>query len=79
MGYLQFGEEDCFAEYLRYRSYTLRTFPNPDPSIGEWIQIRTRAGAPLAESVGGRLPVKDPYHLMRTLMLLTDLIGQSMP
>ena len=56
--------------------YTLKTFPNENPNIGEWIQIRDRKGAPLCQPVGGRLPVKDPYHLLRAMMLFIDRIAQ---
>jgi len=49
----------------------MTTFPNPDRAVGEWIQIRDRAGRPLDKVVG--LPVKDPYHVIRNLMLLVEL------
>lgn len=75
-GILCYGDEDCWNQYLKYREYTLNTFPNENQEVGEWIQIRNRKGEPLCEPVGGRLPVKDPYHLLRTMMLLIDLIVQ---
>lgn len=53
-------------------AYTFATFPNPDPGVGEWIQIRDREGRPLDRVVG--LPVKDPYHLTRNLLLLVELL-----
>ncbi|HKK92469.1 MAG TPA: AGE family epimerase/isomerase [Longimicrobiales bacterium] len=53
-------------------AYTFATFPNPDASVGEWIQIRDRRGRPLDKVVG--LPVKDPYHLTRNLLLLVELL-----
>ncbi|MBT9775346.1 hypothetical protein GPL15_02325 [Clostridium sp. MCC353] len=77
MGYLVCGDERCLYEYNRYHEYTFRTFPNPDKEVGEWIQIRDRQGQPVTGTVGGRLPVKDPYHLIRTLMLLVDLINDE--
>ena len=73
----QYQDQDCLKAYERYHDYTFRTFPNPDRRIGEWIQIRNRAGEPLSDEVGGRLPVKDPYHLIRTLMLLIGLIAEN--
>lgn len=76
--YFYYGDEACLKEYERYRDYAFRVFPNPDPLVGEWIQIRDREGKPLCQEVGGRLPVKDPYHLMRTLILLIGLIGENM-
>ncbi len=51
--------------------YTFSTFPNPDMEVGEWIQIRRRDGSPLDEVVA--LPVKDPYHIVRNLLLLLEL------
>lgn len=77
LGYLYYGEEQCLKEYNRYHEYTFQTFPNPDKQVGEWIQIRDRRGLPVMGLVGGRLPVKDPYHLIRTLMLLVDLISDE--
>lgn len=74
MGYIYYGDEACLKEYERYHQYAFRVFPNPDRQVGEWIQIRDRQGRPLGDEVGGRLPVKDPYHLIRTLMLLQNLI-----
>lgn len=74
MGYVYYGDETCLKEYKRYDEYTVRVFPNPNKEVGEWIQIRNRQGHPASQEVGGRLPVKDPYHLIRTLMLLQDII-----
>jgi N-acylglucosamine 2-epimerase len=51
--------------------YTFAVFPNPDASVGEWIQIRRRDGSPLNEVVA--LPVKDPYHIFRNILLLLEL------
>jgi len=52
--------------------YTFTTFPNPDPDIREWIQIRRRDGAPQDKVVA--LPVKDPYHITRNLILILELL-----
>lgn len=53
----------------RVRDYTLATFP--DPGGEEWIQIRARDGRPFDEVVA--LPVKDPMHIARSLLLLNKL------
>jgi len=53
----------------RVREYTFATFPDPDGR--EWIQIRTRDGQPLDDVVA--LPVKDPMHIARSLLLLNAL------
>ena len=55
--------------------YVFRVFPNPDPAVGEWIHIRDRRGRPLDKVVG--LPVKDPYHLTRNLLLLIELLAEG--
>ena len=57
--------------YEKIFKYTFSVFPNPDSSIGEWIQIRRRDGTPLNEVVA--LPVKDPYHIFRNILLLLEL------
>ena len=52
--------------------YVFSTFPNPDKSVGEWIQIRTREGKPQEKVVA--LPVKDPYHIIRNVILIIELL-----
>lgn len=54
----------------RLRAYTFDTFP-AGPGR-EWVQIRDRLGEPLAETVA--LPVKDPFHIARALLLLVQLL-----
>lgn len=58
--------------YWKYHEYVFRTFPNPDGKVGEWIQIRDRKGVPEDKVVA--LPVKDPYHITRALMLLVKCL-----
>ena len=65
----RFNRDDLKAWGDRLLDYTLRTFPSPDG--GEWIQIRDRRGTPLDEVVA--LPVKDPFHIARALLLITEL------
>ncbi len=72
LGHVLTGDDELRAIHDRTQSYTFATFPNPDARVGEWIQIRDRSGAPLDRVVG--LPVKDPYHLLRNLMLLVELL-----
>ena len=55
--------------------YTMATFP--DPQGREWLQIRRRDGSPLDEVVA--LPVKDPFHIIRTLLLLNRLHATTEP
>jgi N-acylglucosamine 2-epimerase len=63
--------------FERVWEYSFRTFPHPDPAVGEWIQIRDRAGAPLERVVA--LPVKDPYHIARNLIQVIELFSTSTP
>lgn len=60
--------------YQKTREYTFSTFPNPDTEIGEWIQIRDREGLPQEKVVA--LPVKDPFHIIRALILIIELLRQ---
>lgn len=63
------GSENMAGWAARIADYTLRTFP--DPAGQEWIQIRSRNGKPLDEVVA--LPVKDPFHITRSLIHLIRL------
>ena len=68
---VQAGGGEAHRDWFRkLHDYTFSTFPNPDKQVGEWLQLRDRAGRPLDGPVGGRLPVKDPYHITRALYLL---------
>jgi N-acylglucosamine 2-epimerase len=57
------------AWHDRLRAYTFATFP-AGPGR-EWIQIRRRDGAPLDQTVA--LPVKDPFHVARALLLMVEI------
>lgn len=65
----------------RLRAYTAATFP--DGPGREWTQTRNRDGSPLEATVA--LPVKDPFHVARSLLLLveldhsSDMIAASVP
>ncbi|TBL69661.1 AGE family epimerase/isomerase [Paenibacillus thalictri] len=67
------GREGLLERYDRMSDYVFRTFPNPDESVGEWIQIRSRQGQPEQKLVA--LPVKDPYHILRNMLLVIDLLS----
>ena len=70
--YCETGEEGFKAWHDKIFAYTYGTFPNPDPNVREWMQIRDRAGRPEDRVVA--LPVKDPYHVVRNLALLLELL-----
>lgn len=63
--------------FERVWDYSFRVFPQPDPAIGEWIQIRDRRGEPLERVVA--LPLKDPYHVARNLIQVIALADTTSP
>ena len=68
---LRTGREDLSAWHERLHAYVFRTFP-AGPGR-EWVQIRDRDGGPLDATVA--LPVKDPFHVARALLLLVELLA----
>lgn len=66
------GDKDFLAWFEKVFDYVFSTFPNPDKNVGEWIQIRTREGRPQEKVVA--LPVKDPYHIIRNVILIIELL-----
>ena len=66
------GDEDFLVWHERIAEYTLRRFRNPDPAVREWIQILARDGTPQEKVVA--LPVKDPFHITRNLILMIELL-----
>lgn len=75
LAYFQSGDEELLAIYREVFDYTFKLFPNPDSSVGEWIQIRQRDGRPDDKVVA--LPVKDPYHITRNLILIIQLLNEQ--
>ena len=59
--------------YLESAEYIFRTFP--DPELGEWVQIRDRAG--VAEEKVVALPVKDPFHIIRNFCRVLQLAAKQ--
>ena len=70
------GDGELLSMFERVFEYTYKTFPNPDRDVREWIQIRTREGAPQEKVVA--LPVKDPYHIIRNVVLITELLERKL-
>ena len=70
-----YREQELESWYAKLHKYVFSTFPNPDRDIGEWIQIRRRDGKPEDRVVA--LPVKDPYHILRDLFLIIDLLSHD--
>jgi N-acylglucosamine 2-epimerase len=57
----------------RLHDYVFATFPEGPGR--EWTQIRNRDGTPLEKTVA--LPVKDPFHIARALLMLVELEGEG--
>ena len=74
--YFRTGDETFLGWHDKVFEYTYRTFPNPDPEIREWIQIRQRDGSPQEKVVA--LPVKDPFHITRNLILILELLHREL-
>ncbi len=74
--YFRTGNESFLKWFERVFDYTFHTFPNPDSAIREWIQIRTRDGQPQDKVVA--LPVKDPYHIIRNVLLIIELLERQL-
>ena len=70
--YFETGDEEFKDWYDKVFEYSFSTYPNTDPEVREWIQIRDGDGKPVEKVVA--LPVKDPYHIMRNLSLILELI-----
>jgi N-acylglucosamine 2-epimerase len=72
LAYKTTGDLRFDAMHSTLFDYVFRIFPNPDRTVGEWIQIRNRLGEPLDKCVA--LPVKDPYHILEAVLLLIELL-----
>ncbi|MDB6165349.1 MAG: N-acylglucosamine 2-epimerase [Lacunisphaera sp.] len=72
LAYRMTGDAALWDLFKKVFAYTFATFPQPDPSIGEWIQIRDQRGAPVEQVVA--LPVKDPYHILRNLIMALEVM-----
>lgn len=75
LAYVMTSDETFERWYQTVRDYAFGTFPNPDRAVGEWIQKRDRAGQPSDVLVS--FPVKDPYHILRNLILMVELLGRQ--
>ena len=66
------GEPWCVQWYQRVHEWSFAHFPMA--GLGEWRQRLDRQGRPMTELVA--LPVKDPFHLPRAVLLILQLLGQ---
>lgn len=64
------GEAWCLDWHERIRTYCYDKFPVPD--YGEWKQKLDREGNEITDTLF--LPVKDPFHLPRALLLCLEVL-----
>lgn len=67
------GEAWCAEWYERVHEYSFAKFSMPE--TGEWRQRLDRQGNPVNETVA--LPVKDPFHLPRAVILILELLQEA--
>ena len=73
--YLKTQDPEYLEIHDKTFEYVFSHFPNPDRKIGEWIQILTREGKPQEKVVA--LPVKDPFHITRNLLLICEMLSEE--
>jgi len=71
LSYFHTQEPWALQWYRRVHDYTFRTFPSGQPG-GEWINLRNRDGTPSDKPAA--VPVKDPFHANRDLVLAIALL-----
>ena len=69
------GRQSLREWYETIHRYTMQTFPSGGKS--EWIQIRSREGIPVRRVTG--LPVKDGYHITRSLLKILQTASRQDP
>jgi len=67
------GEPWCLEWYERVHDWSFSHFGLPE--AGEWRQRLDREGRPITELIA--LPVKDPFHLPRAVILILQLLGRA--
>ncbi len=68
------GEDWCLHWFERVHNYAFTHFPVP--RWGEWTQKLNRQGQKITEVVA--LPVKDPFHLPRSLIFCIRLLSRGL-
>lgn len=74
LSYALTKDEEFISLYEMAHEYVFSTFPDKKNETGEWVQIRDRMGNPINKVVA--LPVKDPYHIIRNMILILELLEQ---
>jgi N-acylglucosamine 2-epimerase len=71
--YKHCGEQWCLDWYWRIHEWTFSHFPVP--KYGEWTQRLDRTGKHKIDKVVA-LPVKDPFHLIRSLIVAVNTLEE---
>jgi N-acylglucosamine 2-epimerase len=66
--YKHTGKNWCFEWHKQIQDFALSHYPMPD---GEWQQWLDRQGNPMSRA---GLPLKDPFHFPRALIVLMNLL-----
>jgi len=72
LAYEKTGQDAYLDQYWRMHDYAFSHYPLRGP--GEWRQRLDRRGDPITETVA--LPVKDPFHLPRALILCVEVLDR---
>ena len=68
-------DEEFIDLYNMAHEYVFNPFPDKENSTGEWIQIRNRHGERIDRVVA--LPVEDPYHILRNMILIVEMLEHA--
>lgn len=78
MAYQATGRPEFLAWHDKIHEWAYARFPfasgRPDGRGGEWMQKLSRDGRPFTDVVA--LPVKDPFHLPRALIMACEVLGK---
>ena len=70
--YERTGDELFMDWHDKVFDYAYTYHANPNREVREWVQILTRDGQSQEKVVA--LPVKDPYHIMRNMIYIIELL-----
>jgi N-acylglucosamine 2-epimerase len=72
LAYKLTGESWCWEWYKRVHEWSFTHFPMAPGA--EWFQRLDRYGKPIKDTIA--LPVKDPFHLPRAVLLILKLLSE---
>lgn len=75
LGFMNNQDDAWLEEFQALHEYVFKTFPNPNREVGEWLMLQDCHGNVL-ESFGGTIPPKCPYHAVRNLLMIIELLDE---